>query len=59
MRNMFCFLLLLGLSVCLVSCEMDLEPYNETVDRVAFDFDPDAENEEKYTFAYFIGHERP
>lgn len=53
MRNMFCFLSLLGLSVCLVSCEMDLEPYNETVDRVAFDFDQDAENEEKYTFAYY------
>lgn len=53
MRNMFCILLLLGLSFCLVSCEMNLDPYNETVDRVAFDFDPDSENEEKYTFAYY------
>lgn len=53
MRNMFCILLLLGLSFCLASCEMDLEPYNETVDRVAFDYNPESESGEKYTFAYY------
>ena len=53
MRNMFCILLLLGVSFYLASCKMDLDPYDQTVDRVAFYFAPGSESEEKYTFAYF------
>ena len=53
MRNIFCILLLSGVSLYLASCRMELEPYNETVDRVAFYFDPESEGEEKYTFAYY------
>lgn len=53
MRNMFNILLILGLSFYLASCRMDLEPYNQTVDWVAFNFSSGSESEEKYTFAYY------